>query len=125
MMNKQKGFSLLEVIVAMAIVSLVLGTIFGLFAGSKRLAFKAADSIDNILFLRAAFNMGQLLEETDYPEYPESVAKELSLRADDLLEPPNYLKDKMQLGLEPYAWVNKTKETEWVGIRWKKLETVN
>lgn len=124
-MNKLSGFSLLEVIIAMAIVGLVLGTVFGLFAGSKRLAFKAADSIDNILFLRAAVNMGQLLEEADYPKYPERIAKELTLRVDELLEPPKHLKDKMQLGLEPYVWVDQSKEMEWVGIRWKKLDVVH
>lgn len=124
-MSKLRGFSLLEVIIAMAIVGLVLGTVFGLFAGSKRLAFKAANQIDDILFLRAAFNVGQLLEETEYPEYPEHVAKELTLRTDDLLEPPKHLKDKMQLGLEPYTWQDKTKDVEWMAIRWKKLDTVH
>ena len=54
--RKQKGFTLLEVLVALAIVGMVLGTVFSLLASSKRLAFKALDDIERTVFLRSALN---------------------------------------------------------------------
>ncbi|MEK8020634.1 MAG: type II secretion system protein, partial [Candidatus Parabeggiatoa sp.] len=99
---KQTGFTLLEVLVALAIVGIALGSVFGLLAGSKRLAFKAVDDIERTLFLRSAINAAQVLEEPEYPELPERYKRSLTLQTDELLEKPERQTRAMRLGLEVY-----------------------
>jgi prepilin-type N-terminal cleavage/methylation domain-containing protein len=105
MMMKKKtarGFSLLEVLIAMAIVGMVLGSIFSLLAGSKRLAFKGVDDIERTVFLRSAINAAQLLEEPEYPELPERYSQNLEIQVyDEEIEIPERQTKPMQLALEP------------------------
>jgi len=101
--TQQTGFTLLEVIVAMTIVSIALGSVFGLLAGSKRLAFKAADDIEQTIFLRSMLNTVQILKEPDYPQLPERYKKNLKINFDELLEKPERQTRLMRLALEPYT----------------------
>jgi len=117
------GFSLLEVIVAMAIVGMVLGTVFGLLAGTKRLAFKAVDDIERTIFLRSAINAAQVLEEPEYPELPERYKDSLDLTTDDLLEKPEQQTRPMRLALEPYTLRDDEKGIEFTTVRLVKLDT--
>lgn len=120
----QHGFTLLEVILAMMIVGLVLGTLFALLAGSKQLAFKASNEIGETLFLRTAINVNQVLEKPEYPQLPNEYAKELSVQTDTLLDPPERQTQKIQLGLEPYTLKDGRTGIQVNSVRWKKLETV-
>ena len=43
---EQQGFTLLEVLVALTITGMVLGSLFALAAGSKQLAFRSGESLD-------------------------------------------------------------------------------
>jgi len=122
---KIKGFTLLEVLLAIAIVGIALGSIFGLLAGSKRLAFKASNEIGQVLFLRAAINVAQLEEESDYPELPEEYKKETDFEIEDVLESPDRQTRKILLGLEPYTIAHKEKNLEIKSIRLKILESVH
>ncbi len=117
------GFTLLEVIIAMSIVSMVLGTVFGLLAGSKRLAFKAVDDIERTIFLRSAINAAQILEEPDYPELPERYKNNLELTTEDLLEKPERQTRLMRLALEPYTLRDDEKGIELTTVRLIKLDT--
>ncbi|MEN9848884.1 MAG: hypothetical protein RL368_1624 [Pseudomonadota bacterium] len=119
-----QGFTLLEVILAMMIVGMVLGTLFSLLAGSKRLAFKASDEIGETLFLRTALNVYQVLEKPEYPQLPSEYAKELSAQTDSLLDPPERQTQKIQLGLEPYILKDARSGIQVNSVRWKKLEAV-
>ncbi len=120
---KQTGFTLLEVLVALAIVGIALGSVFGLLAGSKRLAFKAVDDIERTLFLRSAINAGQVLEEPEYPELPERYKRSLTLQTDELLEKPERQTRAMRLGLEVYILRDDEKGIELRTVRLKKLDT--
>jgi len=118
-----KGFTLLEVIIAMAIVGLVMGSAFGLLAGSKRLAFRAADDIGRTVFLRAAINIAQVMEEPDYPELPEQYKKRLTLQVGEPLEKPERQTQPTMLALEPYTFTDEEKSLQLESVRWKILDT--
>lgn len=122
---KIKGFTLLEVLLSIAIVSMALGSIFGLLSGSKRLAFKASDEMGQVLFLRATINIAQLEEESDYPELPEEYKKEIQIESEELLEPPDRQTQKILLGLEPYTLSRAEKHLEIKSIRLKILDSVH
>jgi len=111
------GFTLLELIVAMAIVGMVLGTTFALLAASKRLAFKAVDDIERTVFLRSAINAAQILEEPDYPELPERYQQNLDLSTDDPIEKPERQTRPMRLALEPYTLSDDEKGIELSSVR--------
>ena len=122
---KTRGFTLLEVLLAMAIVGIALGSIFGLLAGSKRLAFKASNEIGQILFLRAAISISQLEEDSDYPELPEEYKKEINFETDEILESPDRQTRKILLGLESYTISNNEKYLEIKSIRLKILDSIH
>jgi prepilin-type N-terminal cleavage/methylation domain-containing protein len=121
--RKQKGFTLLEVLVALAIVGMVLGTVFSLLASSKRLAFKALDDIERTVFLRSALNSAQALEEPDYPELPERYKKNVELKTDEPIEKPERQTQPMRLALEPYRIYDDEKGIELKAVRLVLLDT--
>jgi general secretion pathway protein I len=118
------GFTLLEVILAMVIVGMVLGTLFSLLAGSKQLAFKASNDIGETLFLRTVINVHQVLEKPEYPTLPSEYVKNLSVNVTGLLDPPERQTQKIQLGLETFTVKDSHTGIEVRSIRWKKLESV-
>lgn len=119
----QAGFTLLEVILALAIVGLALGSVFGLLAGSKRLAFKAVEDIGQTLFLRSAINVAQVLEEPEYPEFPQQYKAIFSLQIGEILEKPEQQTRPTRLALEPYTLSDAQKGMAFNSLRWKELET--
>lgn len=121
--TRQQGFTLLEVIVAMAIVGMALGTILGLLAGSKRLAFKATDDIERTIFLRSAINAAQVLKEPEYPELPSQYKKNLTISIGEPLEKPEQQTKPMQLALEPYTLREEEKGIELSTVRLIKQDT--
>ncbi|MDM8560546.1 type II secretion system protein [Candidatus Parabeggiatoa sp. HSG14] len=123
--SKHTGFTLLEVLIAMTIVGMVLGTVFSLLAGSKRLAFKAANDIERTVFLRSAINVAQVLEEPDYPELPKRYEKDLEKVFDEEpLEKPERQTRLMRLALQPYILRDDETGIELKSVRLIKLDTV-
>ena len=120
-MNKVKGFTLLEIIVSLTIVALVLGTVFSLLGGSKRLAFKAINEIEQSVFSRAAVNSAQVLEKPDYPKFPERYS--LTLTIDESLEKPERQTRPLRLALEPYSWIDEKKGIKLNTVRLILRET--
>ena len=59
----QQGFTLLEVIVAMAITGFVLGGLFSLVGGSKQLSWRSEDSLQRATKIRAVTNFALLQNE--------------------------------------------------------------
>lgn len=119
-----RGFTLLEVMVALAISALVIGTLFSLLAGSKRLAFSALDNIDRAIYARAALSTAQLETEPEYPELPEHYAQKITLQTGELLEKPESETAKSTYALEPYTLSGPGGEILGESVRFKKLETV-
>jgi len=120
--NKQDGFTLLEIIVAMAIIAMALGTSFSLLANSKRLAFRAAYQIEQVVFLRSMVNISQLREEPEYPEHPDNHVRNIELSSDDVLEPPVRQTGKIQIGVEPYLLEDEERGIKIPILRLKKLK---
>jgi len=118
------GFTLLEVMVALAITALVIGTLFSLLAGSKRLAFSALDNIDRAIYARAALSAAQAEVEPDYPKLPDHYAQKITLQIGELLEKPERETAKSTYALEPYTLVGPSGEVLGSSVRVKKLETV-
>ncbi len=122
MRRSSSGFTLLEVMVALAIAALALGSIFALLAGSKRLAITAMDKVDQVVYLRSAISAAQAQKEPDYPELPAAYRRDYPTRIGEALEPTR--EDiKIQYALEPYS-VGEEGESNLGGLRWKRLERV-
>jgi len=122
-MKKINGFTLLEVLLALTIVGMVLGTAFSLLASSKRLAFKATDDIERIIFFRSMLNVAQLVEESDYPQYPERYQKRVELKTEELLEKPERQTRPMRLALEVYTLHDEEAGIELKTVRLIKRDT--
>jgi general secretion pathway protein I len=116
-MGEKNGFTLLEVLLAMTIVGMVLGTIFGLLAGSKRLAFQAAEDIEQVIFFRSAINATQVLKEPAYPELPERYRNRVELKVEEPVEKPERQTRPMRLGLEPYILLDDETGVELRSVR--------
>lgn len=124
----QRGFTILEVLLALAITALALGSIMSLAAGSKRLAFKAEENLNEILFLRAALNIGILQRKSDYPKYPVEYAEKITIESGALVDKVPRQTKSILYALETYQINEKQSngkpETLLDGLRWKKLDTL-
>ncbi len=120
--RNQRGFTLLEVVVALTITGMVLGSLFALAGGSKQLAFRSAQSLDVAIEARAAINFALLQDE--YREVEEIMEgdERFSIRANEYLEPvprktrPTYFK------LQSYQVIDEDTDESISGTRWVKLE---
>jgi prepilin-type N-terminal cleavage/methylation domain-containing protein len=117
-----RGFTLLEVLVALAIVSLTLGSIMTLAGGSKRLAWTAQARLSAILYSRAAISNAQSSRQADYPEYPRTQRKQLEFKKGDLLSKSTRQTKRIFYALERYEVINDGKEITQ-GLRWVRLKT--
>lgn len=61
--QKNSGFTLLEVLVAMTITALALGSLFSLIGGNKRMAWRTEASLAHSLQVRSQINLAQLMDE--------------------------------------------------------------
>lgn len=61
--SAQSGFTLLEVMIALTITSMVLGSLFALAAGSKQLAVRTQSSLHDTMQARAHINFALLDNE--------------------------------------------------------------
>jgi len=62
----QRGFTLLEVLVALTITGMALGGLFGVIAGNKRLAWRSEESLVKTMQARSLINFSQLNDERGY-----------------------------------------------------------
>jgi len=118
--NKQQGFTLLEVIIAMTIMAMGVGSILSLMVSNKRLAFSASQKIEHALFLRASLNIAQIVKKPKYPEEPEEYVKDLDFDAEKALEKPDKQTQEIPLVLEPYTYQDTSRDIALQTLRWQK-----
>ena len=120
-LSRAGGFTLLEVLVALTITALVLGSLFSLAAGSKRLAYRADQSLFVAIQARAAINFALLQDE--YREVEEAIDNDrFSIQAHDYLEPVARKTEANIYKLQHFEIVDEDTDERIPGTRWVKLE---
>ena len=116
----QQGFTLLEVIVAMAIAGFVLGGLFSLVGGSKQLSWRSEDSLQRATKIRAMTNFALLQNEF---RGVELILEDESydIRSLDILEIPERKTEPTIYTLQEYEIVNEDRDEFITGSRWIRL----
>jgi len=83
--ERQQGFTLLEVMIALTLTGLALGGLFGIIAGNKQLAWRADAALVRSMQVRSLINFSQLNDTRGDVPVPFA-ASELQL-SDNLLLP--------------------------------------
>ena len=116
----QQGFTLLEVIVAMAITGFVLGGVFSLVGGSKQLSWRSEDSLQRATKIRAVTNFALLQNEF---RGVELILEDESydIRSLDILEIPERKTEPTIYTLQEYEIANEDRGEFITGSRWIRL----
>jgi prepilin-type N-terminal cleavage/methylation domain-containing protein len=121
--KNQRGFTLLEVIVALAITGFVLGGLFSLVAGSKQLTWRSEDNLLRATQIRAASNFALL--ENDYDEVEEILRNDnYRIHAMDLLDVPERKTQATTNAIQEFQIDFDEREESFIGYRWVDLDTV-
>ncbi len=115
------GFTLLEVVVALAIAGFVLGGLFSLMAGSKRLGWRAEDSLARAMRIRAATNYG-LLDDGRRELEPVLAGRGRRVRGLDELPVPLRKTQPSVWALGAFEVVDEERGERFAGVRWTRLE---
>ncbi|NKB34714.1 MAG: prepilin-type N-terminal cleavage/methylation domain-containing protein [Pseudomonadales bacterium] len=116
----QQGFTLLEVIVAMAITGFVLGGLFSLVGGSKQLSWRSEDSLQRATKIRAVTNFALLQNEfRDVELILED--ESYDIRSLDVLEIPERKTEASVYTLQEYEIANVDRDEFITGSRWIQL----
>lgn len=116
-----KGFTLLEVIVALTITGFILGGLFTLVAGSKRLSWTSEESLLRAARLRAATNFALLENDLNDVE-PILENFEFESRAGEELVPPLRKTEASLFTLQTYELHSDERENITDGVRFIQLE---
>lgn len=119
--NPARGFTLLEVIVALAITGFVLGGLFSLVAGSKQITWRSQDSLVRATEVRAATNFALLQNGYNQVE-PVLVNENWAVEGLETLEDPERKTQPMVYALQEYRVVNEQRGTVIHGTRWLRRE---
>ena len=115
------GFTLLEVIVALAITGFLLGGLFTLLAGSKQLSWRSEASLVRAINARAHINFALL--ENELNEVEQVVENDrYFVRPDEILEDPERKTQAMSFALETFEVVRDDRDEIITGTRWLQLE---
>lgn len=121
--RQQCGFTLLEVMVALTITSIVLGSIFTLAAGSKRLAFSTQDSVRDSAAMRARINLALLDNQFRDIQDPQNMTDDnYQIDAGERLEDPIRRTEPLRDLLEFYEIDYPDAEEPLTATRWIRLE---
>lgn len=116
----ERGFTLLEVIVALAITGFVLGGLFTLLGASKQLSLRSDQSLRETAELRAAVNFALL--ENEYNEVePVLRSERFDIRPGDLLEDPIRKTAGTTQALQSFEVTDPQRDQTVTGTRWVQL----
>lgn len=119
--NAQRGFTLLEVIVALTITALVLGSLFALAGGSKQLAFRSGQSLNAAIAARAKINFALL--EDEYGDVEIAIDDErFAIRAQEELDDVPRKTQASLYKLQRFEVIDARTDEAVQGTRWLKLE---
>ena len=118
---KQAGFTLLEVIVALAITGFVLGGLFSLVGGSKQLSWRSEESLIRATQVRAATNFA-LLENGYRNIEPILLGDAYDIVSDELLEEPERKTQPSVFTLQAFEIINDDRDEIISGSRWIQLD---
>jgi len=118
---RQSGFTLLEVIVALAITGFLLGGLLTLLAGSKQLSWRSEASLVRAIDARAQINFALL--ENEYNEVEPVLENDrYFVRIGEILEDPERKTQAISYALETYELVSEERDEVIIGTRWLQLE---
>lgn len=119
--NRQRGFTLLEVMIALTITATVLGSLFALAAGSKQLAVRTQATLLETTDARAAINFALL--DNQFRSIDEVRANDrFSIEADGLLEDPLRRTAPLNDLLQSYRIIDEETGEEFYGVRWLRSD---
>ena len=115
------GFTLLEVIIALAITGFVLGGLFSLVGGSKQLTWRSQESLKRATQIRAATNFALL--QNEFAEVEEVLEQgAYRVRPGEALEAPARKTQPTMHQLQAYEIVNSDRDDVIDGVRWIQLD---
>ena len=118
--KKQDGFTLLEVIVALAITGFILGGLFSLLGSSKQLSWRSEENLLRAAHVRAATNFALLQNEfRDVEEILEDNGYEI--RSLELLDDPIRKTEPLLHALQRYQITDDSRDEQFFGSRWVRL----
>ena len=119
--SNEKGFTLLEVLVAMTITGMALGGLFGVIAGNKRLAWSSEASLVETMQARSLVNFSQLNDEMG-EVYIDFENENLFIDSGYELEVPERKTQASSLALRQYEVIDEYGELITTGTYWVELE---
>tara|TARA_Y100000746_G_scaffold56927_1_gene46045 strand:+ start:287 stop:664 length:378 start_codon:yes stop_codon:yes gene_type:complete len=118
--KKQDGFTLLEVIVALAITGFILGGLFSLLGSSKQLSWRSEENLLRAAHVRAATNFALLQNEfRDVEEILKDGGYEI--RSLELLDDPIRKTEPLLYALQRYQITDDSRDEQFFGSRWVRL----
>ncbi len=120
-LNASSGFTLLEVIVALAITGFVLGSLFSLVGGSKQLTWRSEESLLRATELRAVTNFALLQNEFQDVE-PILEIDSYRIISDLEMEAPERKTQPMINALQMFEVLNEERDESVMGTRWIQLD---
>ena len=118
--KKQIGFTLLEVIVALAISGFILGGLFSLLGISKQLSWRSEEHLLYASRVRAVTNFALL--QNEFREVEEILKDDVfEIRSLEILDDPLRKTEPMQYALQRYQIIDDSRDEQFVGSRWVQL----
>ena len=119
-LSSQSGFTLLEVIVAMAITGFILGGLFSLMGGSKQLSWRSEDSLQRAAKIRAITNFALL--QNEYRDVELILEDEnYDILGLEVLEVPERKTQASVFTLQAFEIANEERDEFITGNRWIQL----
>ena len=118
--RKQSGFTLLEVIVALAISGFILGGLFSLLGISKQLSWRSEEHLLHASRIRAITNFALL--QNEFRDVEEILKDDnLEIRSLEILDEPLRKTEPMVHALQSYQIIDVSRDEQFAGSRWIQL----